>query len=258
VLATALHARALGRECTALLVSQPLTPHTRAVLDLNLAACADVVRLDRVPGDPVGIGRALTSAAAELALRRGATLIAPGGSTPAGALGYVNAGLELAEQVAAGRCPRPDQIYTPLGSGGTAAGLALGLALAGLDCEVVAVRVANLLTGSERYVRLLAQLTHARLCRAGLRLSMPLLRLRVVHRAVGKGYGHPTAAAQAAVERAARADLPCETTYTGKALAVMLDEAAAAPEGQVRMFLDTYGPIDHLGRPWEQSTEETA
>jgi D-cysteine desulfhydrase len=54
-----------------------------------------------------------------------------GGSSPLGTLGYVECGLELADQVARGLLPEPGWIVTAVGSGGTAAGLALGLRLAG-------------------------------------------------------------------------------------------------------------------------------
>jgi 1-aminocyclopropane-1-carboxylate deaminase/D-cysteine desulfhydrase-like pyridoxal-dependent ACC family enzyme len=253
VLATALHARALGRECIAVLVPQPPTDHARAVLGLILDTCAEVIRLDRPPEGVADVSRRAASVVLELARSRSATVIPPGGSSPTGALGYVNAGLELAGQVTAGSCPEPDAIYTPLGTGGTAAGLALGLALAGLATEVVAVRVASRVTGNERFVRSLAGRTHRLLRRHGLRAPRPPIRLRIVHDAVGRGYGHPTADGIDALRRAEAAGLPCETTYTGKALAVMLDETARDGGRKVRMFLDTYGPIDDLVEPQGQS-----
>jgi D-cysteine desulfhydrase len=42
---------------------------------------------------------------------------------------------------------------------------------------------------------------------------------------LGRGYGHPTAAALAAVERAQVAGLKLEPVYTGKALALLLEQA---------------------------------
>jgi len=250
VLATALHARALGRQCIAVLVPQNLTDHSRAVRDLNLDACAEVVRLDRVPESLAHEGRTVASVAHELTRKRAATTVVPlGGSSPAGVLGFLNAGLEIADQVADGICPRPAAIYTPLGTGGTAVGLALGLALAGLETEVVAVRVASRLVGNHRYLELLGRRTRRLLERQGYKGAVPRPNLRVVHHAVGQGYARPTPEAERAVRIAASADLPCETTYTGKALAVMLEEIAADSGRSVRMFLDTYGPIDDLVDP---------
>jgi D-cysteine desulfhydrase len=255
VLATALHARTLGRDCIAVLVAQPPTEHARSMLELNLDACTEVIRLDRLPASAADLGRTVASVVLELARSRSATLIPPGGSSPAGALGYVNAGLELAEQVTAGACPGPDAVYVPLGTGGTAAGLALGLGLAGLETEVVAVRVATRITSNERYVRSLAERAHRLLRRHGLEAPMPPIRVRAVHDAIGAGYGHVTAEGERAVRLAEACGLPCETTYTGKALAVALDEMTADPGGAVRMFLDTYGPIDDLVDARDQAEE---
>lgn len=54
-----------------------------------------------------------------------------GGSTPVGVIGYVNAGFELAIQVAWGEIPPPDRIYVHLETMGTAVGLLLGLKATG-------------------------------------------------------------------------------------------------------------------------------
>lgn len=58
------------------------------------------------------------------------TIMLPGGASPIGGLGYVNAGLELARQVSAGELPRPDRIVVGVGSTCTSAGLLVGLRLA--------------------------------------------------------------------------------------------------------------------------------
>ena len=55
-----------------------------------------------------------------------------------GTLGYVNAGLELGEQVAAGALPEPAAVVVPLRSGGTVAGLLAGFMLAGLRSRLSA------------------------------------------------------------------------------------------------------------------------
>ena len=58
-------------------------------------------------------------------------VMAPGGATPLGALGYVSAGLELGRQIAAGELPVPRRIDRRRGSTCTSAGLLVGLALGG-------------------------------------------------------------------------------------------------------------------------------
>src|SRR5918912_3147221 len=74
--------------------------------------------------------------------RSGVHWVPFGGTSPLGMLGHVNAGLELAEQVAQGALPAPERVVVPLGSGGTAAGLPLGLWIAGVDSAVVGARIA--------------------------------------------------------------------------------------------------------------------
>lgn len=67
--------------------------------------------------------------------------IPAGASNPLSMAGYVNAALELKDQMGAGTLPVPNRIHVALGSGVTAVGLALGLRAAGLDTTVMAARV---------------------------------------------------------------------------------------------------------------------
>ena len=85
-------------------------------------------------------------------------LIPYGGSNPTGAMGYVNAMLELAEQDVA-----PDWIVFPSSSGGTQAGMLVGARLSGFEgkilgisvdepAEVLKPRVAELATATAAYI----------------------------------------------------------------------------------------------------------
>jgi len=247
VLATAVHAAALGRECYGVVAEQPMIDHTAAVLALNARECAGLVRWRR-PFAALGALRRLASNAAAGA-NGGPTLprmLFPGGSSPLGTLGWVGGGLELAGQIASSACPAPDEIYVAYGSGGTAVGLALGLALAGAPCDVVAVRVATRLSGNRRYAELLARRTFSLLADRADLGPMPELRLEIEHGFAGAGYGHPTAEAEAAIRRAGASNVPLEATYTGKALAALLAAAHSGRDGRTRMFLDTYCSIDNL------------
>src|SRR5690606_9748357 len=77
-------------------------------------------------------------------------VIPPGGSDALGTLGYVNAALELAAQIEDGSSPRPRAIHVAGGTLGTAAGLALGLAIAELDVPVFATRITGRIVCNER------------------------------------------------------------------------------------------------------------
>jgi hypothetical protein len=86
-------------------------------------------------------------------------LVPTGGSSALGNVGFVAAAFELAEQVASGALPAPREIYVPVGSGGTLAGLMLGARLAGLDTRVVGVLVTDLLPPSPARLARLARAT---------------------------------------------------------------------------------------------------
>ncbi len=88
--------------------------------------------------------------------------IPAGGSTALGALGHANAAVELADQLARASAPAPDTLVVPLGSGGTAAGLLVGLALAGLPTRVIGVRVVPRVVANRRRVMRLARAAGAR------------------------------------------------------------------------------------------------
>lgn len=142
----------------------------------------------------------------------------PGGSDPPGTLAWVQAGMELAEAVAAGAMPAPPRVWVAAGSGGTAAGLWLGCALGGLSTELVAVDVTGL---GRRLVE--AQAWRAR--RALEARGVPVPRpgpLRVV--AEESAYGALTEAGERAAGAADAQGLHLDATYAAKAYAVALTE----------------------------------
>ena len=128
-LATALYAAGLGARTTVVRWRQEMNPHAAAVR-ARLGAAA---RCIEARSAALGLARAWLMRAGRGA-GGPATLhwVPPGGTSPVGMLGHVNAALELGEQIAAGALPPPARVVVPLGSGGTAAGLALGFAAAAL------------------------------------------------------------------------------------------------------------------------------
>ena len=99
-LATALFARRLGMRTVLVLVPQPETEHVRRQLERIRPSGAEI-HLAR------GVARAY-AVAASLMLRRASPpvnlpyFLRPGGSVPLGCVGYVEAAIELSEQVQAG------------------------------------------------------------------------------------------------------------------------------------------------------------
>jgi len=227
--ATALFGRWAGLRVCALLTPQPVTAGVRENLASHVRLGTDLRLVEEAGGLPAALGREFLRRT--LAGER-PMLVPPGGSSPAGTLGFVEAGLELAAQVRAGLCPLPAAVVVALGSGGTAAGLALGLALAGLEARVVGVRVVPRSWLPPALPRLLAHATAALLARHGLPSALRAasrLRLEIDDAQLGAGYGHATPAARAAIERLREDEgLELEPTYTGKAAAALLDRATRA------------------------------
>lgn len=241
-LATAIHARALGLDCLCLLVGQPPTPAVRRTLNMHLAIGTRLVPWRGFRREDPALYRRLFRGSDTAHRPR---VIPIGGSSWHGAVGYVNAAFELARQVRAGQVPEPARIYIPLGTMGTVAGLAAGLAAAGLGTRLVAVRVVVEQVADEARTVRLAEKTATLLRRldAGFpALSSRHLNLEFRHEFLGDGYAIPTAAAGAAVDWAAEhLGLKLETTYSGKALAALLADAAAGRFGTSDiLFWNTY------------------
>jgi D-cysteine desulfhydrase len=220
VLSTAIHTRRIGAKTIA----------RRWQHDMNPVADLISERLAEHLGDRT-VGRGPLGAmirSGYVRLTRNVHFIPIGGSTPIGALGHVNAGLELAVQIKAGALPAPSRIVLPVGSGGTAAGLALGLAIAELDIPIVGARVSPLFFANRAKVLRIAR-SASRLISDVTGEKLPSVRaanVRIDHRMYGGAYGRPLAAATEAAAMLENATgIRLDSTYSAKAFALALDFA---------------------------------
>ncbi|UJW33817.1 D-cysteine desulfhydrase family protein [Saccharothrix sp. AJ9571] len=150
-----------------------------------------------------------------------------GGSDAVGLLGYVAAAAEIREQLDG----RPARILVPQGSGGTAAGLALGWA-GRLDIACVGHSAAE------------SEETLSTLVDAGARhlgIDPPALdHVRITDRTLGPGYGVPTDEVWEALRLFGRTEgVVLDPVYTGKAAAALLAEPR--PEEGPVVFWHTGG-----------------
>jgi len=223
-LATALYGRQLGLHVALLLTYQRPNQHVVRQLCRMRRAGA---RLHYVASGPRLVMATPWYAAKYMLRDRGRRpyLLPPGGSTPLGSVGYVNAALELAEQVRAGELPEPRAIVLAVGSGGTMAGLALGLGLSGLNCQVIGVAVTRAPTTWALTVKRLALETAVVLRRNGAAgLEPKLADIAVLDRFLGGGYGRPDRRSEEARHLlAAEEELHLDPTYTAKAMAGLID-----------------------------------
>lgn len=232
VLSTAVFARQLGAKVTVFRWRQEMNESAEAVRS----------RIEHETSSG-GTSRFVVGAytRALLARLRGARWIPAGGSAPLGVLGHVNAALELADQIAQSTLPAPSRIVVPLGSGGTTAGIALGARIAGLDAEIVGVRVVPRIVANRSHVRALAGST-ASLIERLTKQQVPRVRtgaIRVLHREYGGAYGRATATGEAAARRCRTAlRITLDATYSAKALAAAL--ALAESEGGTTLYWLTF------------------
>ncbi len=242
-LATALYGRAVGLSVELALYPQPLTPHVLDDLLLDHAAGAT---LWRIPHPAVG---PLYTATLAARADRG-EVISPGGSSFRGTLGHVEAALELAGQIEQGLLPRPDALVVAAGTCGTAAGLAVGLELAGLQLPIVAVRVVPPTIANQLLMRRLRVGCWRLLREVGFRSGKrpPPCALEIDPHELGGGYGVDTPAARESVARFADDGIELETTYTGKAAAALLRLARGAYRGKRLLFWHTFSSVDQSAR----------
>jgi D-cysteine desulfhydrase len=221
-LSTAVHGRALGASVSVGLWPQEMNPVAEVV-------AAELARV-------ASHRRRCASAATALPWLwwrdvRGDRVIPPGGTSPLGILGHVNAALELARQVGDGLLPTPERVVGPHRSGGPAAGRALGFAIAGMRTTVIGARVVPRIVGRKRRVLRLARATHALMERVtGRAIDVGDLSLLVADDVYGDCYGRPLGRGAAAASRlAAAANCPLDATYSEKALVAALEASRGGP-----------------------------
>ena len=223
-LATAIFCEKLGIECTLLLFWQPVTAGVKENLLL----------FNKFKAEPIYKTTLWKTVVSYYLLQRikspGAYFVYAGGSNPEGTIGYVNAAFELKEQINQGEVPEPEVIICPLGSGGTLAGLSIGLQMAGLQTRLTGVRVSESHLGpfqacTKTTVAKLMKRTYAFLKQRCQRLPDINIRLpEILQDYFGDGYGVPTKAASA-VSRLLKdkEGITLDTTYTSKAFAAVYD-----------------------------------
>lgn len=243
-LAAALYARDQGLDTALALIDQPIDDHVRAQLE-RLRASGAALHFTHTKARTIATVPWLFARYSHRG--RPPYFLPPGGSSPVGVLGYVEAALELAGQVRDGALPEPSHIVTAVGSGGTTAGLLLGLRLAGLRTRVVGVVVNDTLRLDAPALVKLARRSERLLRKRGAQLpalDLDVGDLDVVEGFLGPAYGHATpAGAQATALAAEREHLALEPVYTAKAMAALLAMNAQGRfgDGPV-LYLHTDGP----------------
>jgi D-cysteine desulfhydrase len=236
-LATAIYAERMGATTTVVRWGQEMNDAARAV-GAHLRNHARVI-------DTPNVVAAYLVAAVER-WRQHAAWVPAGAATPLAVLGHVNAALELVEQLR-NADELPTRIFVPLGTGGTVAGLLLGLRIAGLSLPVTAVRVVPRILGTAGRVARLANRT-ARLIERQTAERLPRVRaadVAIAHGFFGGAYGRPLRDRVTACAWAAEAGLSLDDTYSLKACAAAL----ASDEPRPLLWLTFDGRVLSLRWP---------
>jgi 1-aminocyclopropane-1-carboxylate deaminase/D-cysteine desulfhydrase-like pyridoxal-dependent ACC family enzyme len=253
-LATAIYAQKLGLKSISMLIPQPNARYVRSNLLMGHRCGAEL----HLCGSGLGSARNMPLVYIATAyqflrhrLREGRFpyFIPPGGSSVLGLIGFVNAALELKEQIMSGEMPEPDYIYVACGSLGTAAGLNLGVRVAKLRGRVVSVAVHNERITNARAMAKLINQAGSLLC--SLDSSFPGSEFSEADAGIrrdcaGERYALFTEEGMEAVCRMKECEgIKLDGTYTGKALAAVRRDARS---GRLRdktvLFWNTFNSRD--------------
>lgn len=251
-LACAIVAKQLGLRCDLFLAEQPLTWHVQRSLLL-------FDHFDAKMHYSKGYGALALKGLFFRLFHPKHYIMLPGGSmllgkgTPLGTIGFINAAYELEEQIVEGKLMKPDVIYVAGGSTGTAAGLISGIKALDLEIDVHVVAVSD-----EMFVNYNSITKN---CNKALEYlqerdpEFPKIRVnqsdfKIISGYLGSEYGVKTTRGQKAVDKVMRlegkeAGFKLETTYTGKAMAGMLD-FLELDENKIKkiLFWNTYNSND--------------
>ena len=171
-------------------------------------------------------------------------IIPEGGSNLVGAWGYVRAAEELAKDLEdlPENNDRPTTILHATGSGGTTAGLVLGVKLVGLDAQVVGINVCN---DRNYFMEVVAEICNAAIANYQLKIPFSAQEdIHIVDGYVGEGYGKASFQVLSLLVEVARTEgIILDPVYTGKAFYGMTQELKRNPEvfGDRIVFIHTGG-----------------
>jgi L-cysteate sulfo-lyase len=254
---TAAAAAKLGLECLILLEDR--TGYPDAAYRMSGNVLMDKLHGAQVSRRPGGadMQAEMEAVAADLTARGRRPYVIPGGgSNPVGALGYVNAALELVAQ-AADMGLRIDHLVHATGSAGTQAGLVAGLVALNSGIPVLGIGVRAPKPRQEANVLALAE-------RTATHLGLPGL-IRPEHVVancdyVGQGYGIPTQGMVEALRLVAEKEgILLDPVYSGKGMAGLIDLIGQGKFGKDEniVFLHTggqaglFGYLEAFGLPAE-------
>ena len=163
-----------------------------------------------------------------------------GGANEYGTLGYVNAMVELAEQMKGAEL-HFDHLYHSTGSGGTMAGIVAGRNLLGLDMQIHSVTAMEV---DEKYAARAARNANGALDLIGAAVRVSEDDFIIDQNHYGPGYECPSEEATEAIQLLARKEgILVDPVYSGKAFAGLIADVRSGhiPAGSNVLFVHTGG-----------------
>ena len=244
-------AKKFGIDIELLLGNQPVTENVRQKLLADHALGAKM----KYFANQVTLGMAIANSWVKAFFKKDTYYIPPGGSSPVGNLGYVNAFLELVDQV--GRNKMPKRIIVPMGTAGTAAGLLVGRCIANLesDVDIIAVGIADGPLSNRRLLiktaRKLERFIKKNLDKNDLKnwndceISRKNSSIRYEGGFSEPGYGEATEHVKNIIRRVKEIEnIKLDSTYTGKAFHYLESLISKDERPEKTLFWMTYNSYD--------------
>mgnify|MGYP005851361681 CR=1 FL=1 len=181
-----------------------------------------------------GYGRTALAMIRKYLFDRKSYLIMPGASTPLGTIGFVNAAMELQNQIDSGQCPPIDELFVAVGSTGTCAGLSLGLELINSPVHVTGVTVSMIKFSNKKAV--LKQMKNTLKLLRKYDSNIPDVsnrfdaRLDVDESFFGGLYGKCTYEAKYCIKELKKDGITLDPTYTAKTFSCLMHQILNAPK----------------------------
>ncbi|MHA1474361.1 MAG: 1-aminocyclopropane-1-carboxylate deaminase/D-cysteine desulfhydrase [Promethearchaeota archaeon] len=233
-LATTIFARDFGIRTSLYLYNQPLTQHVRENLLCHYFYGAELNYTKDIKGTVYHLTK-------DLIRDWSSYYLCAGASNSVGTIGFINAGLELADQIIKGDIPEPDKLFVAVGSMGMVIGLYIGLELAGLKTKIMGICVVDEKFNSVKKLNNLSRKTLKRLRKID--KSIPevtnklLERLTINRSFFGGGYGRITYEGLEAIEIAKNDGIELDPVYTGKTFSALVDYCRNNPNAKNETIL---------------------
>ena len=241
--ATAIMCHRNNLKCTIYLFDQPVTDTVKKNLELMRRYGAELIYKGSL------LKTVLSYYLSPYRLHQDSYFLWAGCSNDVATFAYVNAAYELKQQIDNGDLPEPENIFVPVGSCSTLAGLTLGVKMAGLNTKVIGIRVAPAYLGpfpacTAGEVNKVIGKAYSWLKQNSVPLKFDKPACLFSDDYFGEGYGCATEQSQQAINQFSQAGIELENTYSAKAAAAFLEQAATSNKPQ--LFWNTFNSRDTL------------